>query len=174
MIQRIDISDSRNVEIETINDQTHITITEKIIIDKFNFEQRFRAVAKLKNLTIYEVSKRLEKSQANLYVRIGTGKFTFEEQRAIAKALDCNIVIKTVFDDGATFYGDTKKQLVSDSCAHAGLTITDLAGILGVSRQSFFGKLDRGRFTDAELADIVKKIGCNYMNYFELEGGIKI
>lgn len=160
--------------IEVINGVTHITITEKIIIDRTDFEQRVKVVLLLNNKSQYEVCKELGMLQSNFLTRCRNGKLTFDEQRRIADALGCKIVVKFTFDDGAEYIAETARQLIVDSCAHVKITLMELSERLGKSRQTFNSKLNNGRFTDSELADVANKIGCTYSNYFELEDGTHI
>ena len=67
----------------------------------------------------YEVCKELGMLQGNFLTRCRTGKFTFDEQRQIAEALGCKIVVKFTFDDGTEYIAETARQLIADSCAHA-------------------------------------------------------
>ena len=161
-------------DIKVIDGVTHITITEEIVIDSSDFEQRVKVVLLLNNKSQYEVCKELDMLQATFLTRCRTGKFTFDEQRKIADALGCKIVAKFTFEDGAEYIAETAHQLITDSCAHAKITQMELSERLGKSRQTFNSKLNKGRFTDAELAEVASKIGCTYSNYFELEDGTHI
>lgn len=161
-------------DIEVIDGVTHITITEKIVIDRTDFEQRVKVVLLLNNKSQYEVCKELDMLQGNFLTRCRTGKFTFDEQRRIAEALGCKIVVKFTFDDGAEYIAETARQLIVNSCVHAKMTLMELSERLGKSRQTFNSKLNNGRFTDSELAEVANKIGCTYSNYFELEDGTQI
>lgn len=161
-------------DIDVIDGVTHITITEKIIIERSNFEQRVKVVLFLNNKSQYEVCKELDILQGNFLTRCRNGKLNFDEQRRIADALGCKIVIKFTFGDGAEYIGKTARQLIADSCAHANITMAELSERLGKSRQTFSSKILNGRFTDSELAEVANKIGCTYSNYFELEDGTRI
>lgn len=161
-------------DVEVIDGITHITITEKIVIDRADFEQRVKVVLLLTNQSQYEICRKLGVLQSNFLTRCRTGKLTFDEQRRIAEALGCKIVVKFTFDDGAEYIAETARQLIVDSCAHAKITLTELSIRLGKSKQTFNSKLNNGRFTDSELADIANKIGCTYSNYFELKDGTHI
>lgn len=166
--------EQKNYEVKMINGVTHIFLTEEIIIDRANFEQRVKVVLLLSNKSQYEVCKELDMLQSNFLIRCRNGKFTFDEQRKIADAMGCKIVIKFTFDDGAEYIAETVRQLIVDSCAHAKITLAELSERLGKSRQTFHSKLNNGRFTDSELAQVAEKIGCTYSNYFELEDGTRI
>lgn len=159
---------------EVIDGVTHITITERIIIDRTDFEQRVKVVLLLNNKSQYEVCKELGIQQGNFLTRCRNGKLSFDEQRRIADALGCKIVVKFTFDDGAEYVAETARQLIVDSCAHAKMTLMELSERLGKSRQAFNSKINNGRFTDSELSEVASKIGCTYSNYFELEDGTHI
>ncbi len=163
-----------NCNIEVIDGITHITITEKIVIDRADFEQRVKVVLLLNNKSQYEVCKELGTLQSNFLSRCRNGKLTFDEQRRIADALGCKIVIKFTFNDGAEYIAETARQLIVDACAHAKMTLMELSERIGKSRQTFNSKLNNGRFTDSELDEVANKIGCTYSNYFELEDGTHI
>ena len=172
---RTNIADKEQTsyDIEVINGITHITITEKIVIDRADFEQRVKIVLFLNNKSQYEVCKKLGILKGSFLTKCRTGKLTFDEQRRIAEALGCKIVIKFTFD-GVEYIAETARQLIVDSCAHAKMTLMELSERLGKSRQTFNSKLNNGRFTDSEIADVANKIGCTYSNYFELEDGTRI
>lgn len=141
---------------------------------KMNFEQRVKIVAYLNNKTIKDLAKEFNISLSSFTSRCKTGKMNFADQRTIAEILGCTIVIKFVFDDGVEYTGKTAKELITDACAHVGMTQTELSERLGKSRQTVSSKLIKGKFTDAEIEEIASKIGCTYYNYFELVDGSRI
>ena len=159
---------------EVIDGRTHVYIINDIVVDNSNMEQRIKVASLVSGKTMGELADRLNVSQTNLLSRSKTGKFTFPEQREIAEAIGCKLIVKFVFPDSSEFTGDTVKEMVSDSCLHAGITQNDLATMLGKTKQTFSSKLKMGRFTDEDLEQIAGKLGCNYYNYFELNDGTRI
>lgn len=55
-----------------------------------------------------------------------------------------------------------------------GIKIGDVAQAVGMSPQSFSGKLRRNSFSYDELAKIGEVTGCRFVQYFELPDGEKI
>lgn len=45
-----------------------------------------------------------------------------------------------------------------------GLTVTELATMLGTSRQNLTNKFARDNFQEKEMIEISKKLGCTYKN----------
>ena len=159
---------------EVIDNATHITITDKIVVDSSDYLQRLKIVLFFNDLSANEVSKRLGVFQHGLVSKCRIGKFTFDELRQFADAMECKIVIKFIFDDGTEITGDSARSLIVNACIHAGISLTELGVRLGKTRQALNERLNKGRFTHKEMTDIANGIGCNYSNYFELENGMRI
>lgn len=141
---------------------------------KTTFEQRVKVVAILQNLSLGEVAEKYGSSQASLSVRLKNGKMSFTDQRRLADALQCEIVIRFIFPDGAIITGKDAKDMVAWACEYQGIPMAELAERFRQSRQAFFDKVSNGRYTDDELARIAYMIGCSYENYFLLADGTKI
>lgn len=45
-----------------------------------------------------------------------------------------------------------------------GMTITELADLLGTSRQNLTNKLTRNNFQEREMKEIAQKLNCSYKN----------
>lgn len=68
----------------------------------------------------------------------------------------------------------TIKQKVVSACLQANINQTELAKRLGMSQQNFSKRLKVGKFTELELIQIAKALGCEYHSYFEFSDGTKI
>ena len=58
----------------------------------------------------------------------------------------------------ALTYGEKIKILLK----RKGLTITELAELLGTSRQNLTNKFARDNFQEKEMIEIAQKLGCTY------------
>lgn len=59
-------------------------------------------------------------------------------------------------------------------CVRRGVSMSELARLLGKSPQAFSQQMKRGTFTPAELKEIAKAVKCKYHGWFELPNGEKI
>lgn len=159
---------------EVIDGATHITITDKIVIDSADYEQRIKVVLFLNDKSQYEIAKALGVQQPSVLSKCRKGRFTFEELRRLADIMECKVVIKFIFDDGKEITGDSARSLIVHACNHAGISLTELGVRLGKTRQALNERLNKGRFTYKEMTDIANSIGCKYSNYFELDNGVRI
>lgn len=153
---------------------TNITIIDKIPIDSTDFEQCVKVVLFLKDKSQYEIAKALGVQQPAVLSKCRKGRFTFEELRRLADIMECKVVIKFVFNDGAEIEADTARNLILSACEHAHITLTDLAARMGKTKQAISDKAITGKFTIEEMREVAKCIGCRYSNYFELENGLRI
>lgn len=172
--QNMDIEISTRFKTAVVDGKEVIQFIDEIVIDRYNFEQRIKILTMIRKTTLGEVSKKFGVTQASFFSRCRRGKMSFEEQRKIAEIFDCDVVIKFVFDDGKEFEADTIRELVANSCKYVGITQAELGERLGKSRQTFSIRLIKGRFTAKEIAEIAEKIGCKYVNYFELNDETRI
>jgi transcriptional regulator with XRE-family HTH domain len=54
------------------------------------------------------------------------------------------------------------------------ITISDLADMVGTSRQNLTNKLNRDNFSEQELNEIAAALGCKFEGYFVFDDGDKI
>lgn len=54
------------------------------------------------------------------------------------------------------------------------MTITDLAIVMGTSRQNLTNKLNRDNFSEKELQQIAEALECRFEGYFVIEDGEKV
>ncbi|EKQ51775.1 MULTISPECIES: helix-turn-helix transcriptional regulator [unclassified Clostridium] len=54
------------------------------------------------------------------------------------------------------------------------ITISDLADMVGTSRQNLTNKLNRDNFSEQELIGIAKALGCKFEGFFIFDDGEKI
>lgn len=54
------------------------------------------------------------------------------------------------------------------------ITISDLADMVGTSRQNLTNKLNRDNFSEQELIEIAIALGCKFEGFFVFEDGEKI
>lgn len=54
------------------------------------------------------------------------------------------------------------------------VTISELATLIGTSNQNLSNKLSRDNFSEQELHQIAKALGCKFEGYFVFEDGEKI
>ena len=54
------------------------------------------------------------------------------------------------------------------------ITISDLADMVGTSRQNLNNKLNRDNFSEKELQQIAEALGCTFQGFFIFEDGEKI
>lgn len=60
----------------------------------------------------------------------------------------------------------TTRQKIIIACDKAGLTITELAKRMGMSQQTLSSRLKTGKFTQEELEEMAKILGCKYQSAF--------
>lgn len=54
------------------------------------------------------------------------------------------------------------------------ITISDLADMVGTSRQNLTNKLNRDNFSEKELQQIAEVLGCEFEGFFTFDNGDKI
>ena len=54
------------------------------------------------------------------------------------------------------------------------ITISDLANMVGTSRQNLTNKLNRDNFSEKELQQIAEALGCKFEGFFVFDDGEKI
>lgn len=54
------------------------------------------------------------------------------------------------------------------------ITISDLADMIGTSRQNLTNKLNRDNFSEQELIEIATALGCKFEGFFIFDDGDKI
>ena len=54
------------------------------------------------------------------------------------------------------------------------MSLTELAGKLGMSQQNLSKRLKVGKFTQEELEEIAKALGAKYVSSFEFPNGTRI
>lgn len=170
----LDIDVTSYCRVREIDGKTHVYAINEIIVDKDSLEQRIKIMTILNGITMREFSERIGISQANLVSKCRTGKLSFSERSQYAEALRGKLVLKFVFNDGSEFTGKTAKDLIECASAHANISQAELAQQLGKSRQNWHSKIGIGKFSDAELKDVAAKLGCEYVNYFEMPDGTRI
>ena len=67
----------------------------------------------------------------------------------------------------------TKEQL-KRALAYAGITQTQAAAILGLTKQNFNNKLQRMSFTDDQLQQLATAINARFISCFEFQDGTRI
>ena len=68
----------------------------------------------------------------------------------------------------------TIQQRVKACCELSGMTITELAEKIGTSQQNLSKRLKVGKFTQEELEEIARCLGCKYISAFEFPNGKQI
>lgn len=68
----------------------------------------------------------------------------------------------------------TIEQKIKASCELAGISVTELAARLGTSQQNLSKRMKVGKFTQDELEEIARKIGCEYNSSFVFQNGTTI
>ena len=68
----------------------------------------------------------------------------------------------------------TIKQKVMVACNKAGITMTELARRVGMSQQSMTNRLKTGKFTQEELEEMGRALGCEYRAGFYFPDGEKV
>lgn len=63
---------------------------------------------------------------------------------------------------------------IRDLCARCNISIAELARRTNHSPQAFNGKLNRGRFTIAELEEIAEATGTTFVRSFVFPSGEKV
>lgn len=167
-------NENAKYEIKTVRGKTQVVLTDKIVIDPLDFEQRLDVVLLLSNKRKHEIAKQIGMPLTTFTSKCHSDNFTFEEQKKIASAIGCNIIIKICYDDGVEIVAETAKQLVLDACTYKSISMSELATRLKKSRQAVYQKLSRGYFSCYELAEIASATRGKYINIFELEDGMRI
>ena len=68
----------------------------------------------------------------------------------------------------------TMKQFIEMGLAYAGLSQTDLAGRLGMSRQLLSKRIKTGKFSFEELEQIAHAIGAEFIPRFVFQDGKEV
>lgn len=67
----------------------------------------------------------------------------------------------------------TIKQRVKLICDKSEITMSELAGRIGVAASPFSLRLKTGKFTKAELEKLAEEAGCKYVCYFKFDNGME-
>ncbi len=67
-----------------------------------------------------------------------------------------------------------RKNQIKAACAKHNITMGELAGKLGMSKQNFSARLKKETFKDDELDKIAEALGCKYVCYFEFKDGSRV
>lgn len=65
----------------------------------------------------------------------------------------------------------TIQEQIKMACIHADITLAEVAKKMGMSPQSFSNRMKTGKFTRAELENIGKAIGADYISCFRFSDG---
>lgn len=63
------------------------------------------------------------------------------------------------------------KQRVKFACGIQKVKLIEVANAMGMSPSTFSQRLDKGKFTKPELAEMATAIGCTYRCYFKFNDG---
>ena len=66
------------------------------------------------------------------------------------------------------------QQKIRAACNIADITLTELGGKMGMSQQNFSKRLKVGKFTQEELEEMAKILGCEYISCFSFPDGSKV
>lgn len=165
-----EIITNRKIEPCEESGKTVIRITDTIEVDNYNFENRVKTIAYIKDLDLADVARKFGISQkANFIARLNTGRLQFAEQRKIAEILGVDIVIKLVIGQNE-ITAESASEMIRECCTYRDRTLLSLAKELGVSRQALNTKLNCDRFDHKEIEKIAKLLGGKYCNYFVIDG----
>lgn len=137
------------------------------------FNERIKMLCVFTGIKQTKIAQAFGVQDCTIISRLKKGKFTFEEQRKIAEIFGCEFEVKFVFDDGAEFSGTNAREMIRSAAVHANMSLKNISDKInhGTQTQSFIKRIRSGKFTDQELNDIAKAIGCIYVNRFILENG---
>lgn len=65
----------------------------------------------------------------------------------------------------------TLQQKIKVACDHAEISLTELGARMGMSQASISKRIKTGKFTQEELEEMAKHIGCVYRSSFEFSDG---
>ena len=68
----------------------------------------------------------------------------------------------------------TIQQRVKAACDIAGMSLTELGAKMGMSQQNFSKRLKVGKFTQEELQEMGKHLGCEYISIFQFPDGKRV
>lgn len=68
----------------------------------------------------------------------------------------------------------TIQQRVKAACDIAGMSLTELGAKMGMSQQNFSKRLKVGKFTQEELEEMGKYLGCEYISIFQFPDGKRV
>ena len=68
----------------------------------------------------------------------------------------------------------TIQQRVKAACDIAGMSLTELGLKMGMSQQNFSKRLKVGKFTQEELEEMGKYLGCEYISIFQFPDGKRV
>lgn len=142
-----------------------------------NFAQRVKTVSMLNKIKLYTVAEAFGTSPATFNVRLQNGKFKLEEQRRIAKLLDCEIVIGFKFINGSMAIGNNAREMIDEAfdiykkLNNTKMNTTTLAHTLGRTQQTLSKKILNDKLTEEEYKRIANSLDCEYINHFILNDG---
>ena len=145
-----------------------------------NFAQRVKTVSMLNKIKLYTVAEAFGTSPATFNVRLQNGKFKLEEQRRIAKLLDCEIVIGFKFINGSIAVGNNAREMIDEAFEiykklnGTKMNTTVLAHTLNRTQQTLSKKILNDKLTEEEYKRIANSLDCEYINYFILKDGSTI
>ncbi len=90
-------------------------------------------------------------------------------KKTIDKFADCNYIIIRVCKTQTLKGGVVLFRNLDAEQARKGMTNTDVAGFLGISRVSYENKKKSGKFTTLEIKSLCKLFKCGFDYLFETE-----
>lgn len=68
----------------------------------------------------------------------------------------------------------TLQQKIKVACELANMSMTELGNKIGMSQQSISKRVKTGKFTQEELEEIARALGCEYRSGFYFPSGDKV
>ena len=126
------------------------------------------------NISLTELALRFGSNPSPFSIRLQHGKFTKKELEDIAKILKCKYRSYFKFADGSVIESSDICTQIKNALAYNNMSVSELADKFGIQIQSMYKKMQIGKFTQDDLCEIAKYIGCEYISEFCYEDGIAI
>jgi hypothetical protein len=118
----------------------------------------------------------LETTGSCIRSKLKISKFKDEELKQIASILGCEYRSGFYFHNpDVSFDDDVSIQYkIEAAWKYVGLTKTQFAEKLGMSKQNWNARFKNGKFSDADYLKMVEVLGCEYRSGFYFPDGNKV
>ena len=168
----------------------------------YGYDKRLKMLSKLSKTNLTTLAKSIDCNPTCFSTKMKNGKFTIAQKKTMAKAAEAEYIARFLCPDGKIFEGDSIRDMLVPAAENANMTINRVAMIFRINNDNlnvkysklndnelenvfvalgiincgynFNTRLKNDKFTDIEVSELAKIVGCEYQNYFQLQNHMQI